>query len=462
MSRPNSPPSPAPTLAPRSPRFGSPRAALILLLTINLFNYVDRQILAAVLPRIQDDLHASNEAMGRTATAFLVSYMLLAPLFGWLADRFSRWLLIAVGIALWSLASGATGLAGTMTALILTRCFVGVGEAAYGPVAPTVLSDLYPVAQRGRILSWFYLAIPVGSALGYILGGIIASVLSWRWAFWLVVPPGLALAVWSILMPDPPRGKSDRIKPDVLTPSLAPSPGNPGEGWGDGPNSISPELRPAPARATRRDYLNLLKNKSFVLDTLGMTAMTFAMGGVGFWMPTYVARAPRAPSLATTNIIFGAIVVVAGLVATLAGGMAGDKLTARFPGAYFLVSAGGMFIGFPMFVLMLFTPFPFAWIFIFLGCFFLFSNTGPTNAILANVTHPSIRATAFSVNILIIHAFGDAISPLMIGAIADRYNLRAAFLVVSLMMVLGGTFWLFGAKHLACDTGAAPLLLSRT
>jgi MFS family permease len=414
----------APRLPARS-RLDTPRAALILLLFINLFNYVDRQVLAAVVPLIQSDLHATSEAMGWTATAFLVSYMILAPVFGFLADRVSRWLLVAVGVAIWSLASGATGLAATMTALILTRCFVGVGEAAYGPVAPSLLSDLYPVGQRGRILAWFYAAIPVGSALGYILGGAVASALSWRWAFWLVVPPGLALAVWSMLMPDIRRGVAD--------------------------NTVA-------RRPTKQDYLRLLKNRSYVLDTLGMTAMTFAMGGVGFWMPTYVAQQKTAGGLDRVNLIFGGIVVVAGLLATLLGGMAGDALRRRFPGSYFLVSAAGMLVGFAMFVMMLLVPFPTAWIFVFLGCFCLFFNTGPTNAILANVTHPSIRATAFAMNILVIHTLGDALSPVLIGKIADRWSLRAGFLVVSLMMVVGGLFWLVGAQYLEEDTAKAPLL----
>ena len=136
--------------------------------------------------------------------AFMVLYMVGAPVFGRLAESHSRWALVGIGVILWSLASGASGLAATFLGLLLTRCLVGVGEAAYGPVAPTILSDLYPVEQRGRILAWFYMAIPVGSALGYVLGGAVADssigelggrllgihAESWRWAFFLVVPPG--------------------------------------------------------------------------------------------------------------------------------------------------------------------------------------------------------------------------------------------------------------------------------
>ena len=190
------------------------RSALTLLLAINLFNYIDRQVLAGVLPRIEEaflkgDVDAKTK-LGWLTTAFLVSYMVLSPLFGWLGDRMSRWLLIGVGVIAWSLASGASGLAESYMMLLLTRCFVGVGEAAYGPTAPGVISDLYPVSVRGSKLAWFYAAIPVGSALGYVLGGQMAdSSLGWRWAFYVVVPPGLLLGLLCYLMREPPRGQAD-------------------------------------------------------------------------------------------------------------------------------------------------------------------------------------------------------------------------------------------------------------
>ena len=164
----------APAADPRETPMPGARTALVLLLAINLFNYIDRYVLAAVLPKLKlafvaDDPDARTK-LGALTTAFLVSYMLLAPLFGWLGDRMSRWLLVAIGVILWSVASGASGLAAGFAMLLLTRCFVGIGEAAYGPVAPD--HDLRPVPGqvRGSVLAWFYAAIPVGSALGYVAG----------------------------------------------------------------------------------------------------------------------------------------------------------------------------------------------------------------------------------------------------------------------------------------------------
>ena len=411
---------------------------MALLLLINLFNYIDRYVLAAVESQIEaeffpvknDDTMAK---MGSLATAFLVCYMVAAPIFGWLADRMSRWLLVAIGVILWSLASGGSGLATTFSVLLFTRMLVGVGEAGYGPAAPTLISDLYPVERRGAVLAWFYMAIPVGSALGYALGGFIAQHWGWRMAFYVVVPPGILLGIWALLMRDPPRGHSDA-------------------------GSVA-------HKATWADYAVLLRTPSYVLDTLGMTAMTFAIGGISFWMPRYLHAYRNAGTLEQVNMVFGGITVVAGIAATLLGGMAGDALRKRFPGSYFLVSAAGIWISCPLVVLMLWTPFPYAWSFIFLAVFFLFFNTGPSNAILANVTHPSIRASAFAVNILAIHALGDAISPPLLGKIVGPvngvYRWNLAFVVVAVVMALAGVAWLWGAKYLARDTELAPTRIGR-
>ena len=451
------------TAETRAPLAGA-RPALLLLLLINLFNYVDRQVLAAVVPSIERSFFGAGNGGVRSAAlqslqewcrehlgfkpelaligvlsmAFMVLYMIGAPLFARLAERHSRWALVGIGVILWSLASGASGLATTFFMLLLTRCFVGVGEAAYGPVAPTILSDLYPVEKRGQILAWFYMAIPVGSALGYVLGGAVAAssigdfgaqqlgihAESWRWAFFLVVPPGLVLGIWSFLMRDPPRGQAD--------------------GLGE----------PVRAHVRWRDYGALLKTPSWVFCTLGMTAMTFAIGGIAFWMPYYLVHKAGAP--ASSTVIFGAVTCVAGLVGTLSGGLAGDRLRARFPGSYFLVSGIAMLVGFPFLLLTLSATFPTIWVWLFATCFCLFFNTGPTNTILANVSHPSIRAAGFALNIFVIHAFGDVLSPVVIGIVGDRYDMNRAFILVGVMFVVAGILWLFGVPHLQRDTATAP------
>jgi MFS family permease len=413
--------------------------ALTLLLGINLFNYIDRYVLAAVLPNIHRALLPNNvnanALLGLLSTAFMVSYMLLSPVFGWLGDRVSRWLLVGIAVILWSLASGGSGLAPTYLALLLTRCLVGVGEAAYGPVAPSVISDLYPVESRGRMLSRFYAAIPVGSAMGYALGGqVVGRSLDpdgWRHAFFLVVAPGLLLGLVCFFMKEPARGKTEA---GHATHHLA--------RWSD--------------------YSSLLKVPSYVLNTLGMTAMTFAFGGFAQWMPTYLEER-QAPDLAGLNpsSAFGALTAIAGLLGTLIGGWAGDRLRRRFPGSYFLVSGITMLLGFPMVLLVLHTPFPLNWLVIFITVFCLFVNTGPTNTILANVTHPIVRARAFGLNILIIHLFGDVISPPIIGTLRDwTHGLDAGFMLVAVFILFGAGLWLWGARYLEEDTRLAPTRLN--
>lgn len=416
-------------------------ASVALLLAINLFNYIDRYILAAVEPLVREEFFPdpaqaadSRGKMGLLATAFMVSYMVAAPLFGWLSDRVRRWAIVGIGVIVWSLASGGSGLATTFGVLLLTRCFVGIGEAAYGPTAPTIIADLYPVARRGVVLSWFYVAIPVGSALGYTLGGQIAHHLDWRWAFYLVVPPGVLLGVWCFFFREPPRGASD------------------GEGT-------------PTARARWRDYLVLFTCRSYMLNLAGMTLMTFAVGGLSFWTPTYIHEyrgytagiTDAKAALAHVNFVFGGITVVTGLSATLLGGWIADRLRTRLPGSYFLVSGLGMIVGFPLFLVFLATPFPMAWGAMFVAIFFLFLNTGPSNTIIANVTHPSIRATAYAVSIFTIHALGDAISPPLIGWISDRFqgNMNAGFYAVAGAFLLSGVCWMLGSRHLARDTERA-------
>jgi MFS transporter, Spinster family, sphingosine-1-phosphate transporter len=439
-----------PHRGPASPLPGA-RASLALLLAINMFNYIDRQVLAAVVPLIATDFFQvydptddrTDAKMGSLALAFMLSYMLTAPLFGWLADRWRRWVIVGVGVSLWSLASGASGMAGTFGALLLTRVFVGIGEAAYGPTAPTIISDLYPVSRRGAVLSWFYVAIPVGSALGYILGGSIGAHWGWRAAFYAVVAPGLLLGLLCFLRKDPPRGQADAGAS-------------------------------APRKHRLADYLVLLRTPSYVLNLSATTAMTFALGALAFWLPKYAVQryaaepGRAAETLSHVNTVFGAITVVAGLSATLTGGYVADRLRRRWGGADFLVSGAGMLLGFPIFLLMLWTPFPAAWALIFLAEFCLFFNTGPANAALANVTHPAIRSSAFALGIFVIHLFGDATSPLIVGYINDltktpavpRGNMNVGFGLVSLMFLLSGALWLWASRYLERDTERAPRSLS--
>ncbi|MFT3785342.1 MAG: MFS transporter [Tepidisphaeraceae bacterium] len=244
----------------------------------------------------------------------------------------------------------------------------------------------------------------------------------WQSGFYAVTIPGIVLGICCFFFKDPPRGAVDNID-STFKP-----------GW--------------------HDYLNLLKIKSYVYNCLGMAAMTFAIGGISFWMPTYL-REERGLQPGAANVVFGLIVVVSGLASTLFGGWVADKLRARFPGSYFHVCGVGMVTGFPCFLAMLYTPFPWAWVAIFCACFCLFLNTGPGSAIIANVTHPNVRAIAFALNIFVIHLLGEIVSWPLLGWIKEHYSLHAGFMLVSVMMAAGGVVWWLGAPHLKEDMEAA-------
>ena len=396
------------------------RFALGLLLAINLFNYIDRQVLSALEPQIRATFFSPGDVNAMTKTGalgmvFLITYMLSAPALGWLSDRFSRWVIVGTCVVLWSLASGASGLAATFGILVMTRVFVGIGEGGYGPAAPTILSDLFPIENRGRILAIFCAAIPVGSALGYVLGGAFHE--HWRWAFYFLTPPGILLGVICFWQRDP-RGLG----------------------------FSQPTKRNRPRWD---DYLAVLRTRSYAFNCAAQTAMTFALGGLAFWTPAYLQYRHQPP---TAIVTFGLITVVAGLVSTLLGGVVADRLRKRIPGSYFLVSGMGMLLAFPLFLGVLYTPFPLAWVFMFCAIFFVFLNTGPSNTALANVSPPAVRATAFALNIFVIHLLGDAAAFPTIGYIGGHANMHVAFLVVCGMMAVSGLIWLLGMRYLPADT----------
>jgi MFS family permease len=411
----------------------TPGKILALLIVINLFSYIDRYVLVAVEPELRQ-VFLGGDAMAKTKsglwqTAFMVSYMLMAPLFGWLADRTSRWLLIGLGLLLWSVASIGSGMATSFLFLLATRAMIGVGEAAYGPAAPALIAEMYPLARRGLVMSWFFMAIPVGSALGYALGGLSNTYLDWRWGFWIAGVPGVALAVVCFFMKDPRQNQAAPATIAVKTPARS------RPGWGD--------------------YARLLKIRSYGINVAAQTAMTFAIGGLSFWLPAYITEYRGYSTLGQVSLIVGAITALSGLGATLGGGWLADRLQHKYQGAYFLVSAGGMALAFPCTLAMLYVPFPLAWVFVLGAVFFVFFNIGPANTALANVVPATVRSTAFALNILIIHALGDAISPALIGAVADRYHMNLGFLLVSGAMLVAAALWFIGMRWLPGDVQRA-------
>lgn len=400
------------------------RYALGLLLAVNLLNYIDRQVLFAVFPLIKIDLRLSDTALGFLGSAFMFSYLLFAPLFGWLGDHWSRTRLAAGGLVVWSLATALAGFAPGYRTLLAARATVGIGEASFGTVSPGLVADFFPKESRGKILAWFYVAIPVGSALGYLLGGLLGHWYGWHAAFLIVGLPGLLLAVPIALLRTPPRG-------------------------GDAAAAR------APTGKVSAGYGALFRNRSFVCNTLSMAAMTFAIGGLAQWLPSFLHRFHHL-DVAKGNTLFGATTVLAGILGTLAGGWLGDRWQKKSGKGYLLVSGWGFLLGTPFAAWAILAPgLTSCMSAIFIAEFFLFLNTGPLNTVIINVTDPAIRAMAFAVNIFFIHALGDAISPSILGWLSDRWDLRSALLITPLAMLLAGVFCFICGRFVVEDMGRA-------
>lgn len=399
-----------------------PRLTLALLTAINTLNYIDRSVLWAVQPLIKQEFNTVSDAqIGLLTTTFFWFYMCAAPFIGYLGDRYSRRHIISVGIMIWSGFTFLSAVTHTFNELMIRHIIVGIGEASYASIAPTLVADLFPPERRGRMMAIFSAGLPFGTAVGYLLGGIMGQHFhNWRPPFLVAGIPGFLLAVAFWFLPEPPRGNTEVVD----------------------------------ASAVRTTLPGLLRNGAFVAATLGLAMYTFAMGGLQAWIPTFLTRV-RSLSLEKANLIFGAITCFNGIVATLIGGWFGDRLLKRYAGAYYSFSGVVMLISVPLMIMAIYLTGQVMFPAIFVAEFFLLLNTGPINAALVNSVGPAIRATAMAINIFVIHLLGDAFSPYLIGKISDISSLQTGFWATFVAAGLSGVILIYGAKFAPRLTGAA-------
>jgi len=399
----------------------APGVVLGALTALNALNYLDRYVVAATLPLILGDLAISDAKGGLLQSLFIVTYALVCPAAGWLGDQSNRLRLAAGGVFVWSLATVASGLAPTYALLLVARAVTGVGEACYAVVTPSLLSDCYRPDRRARALGVFYAAIPVGSALGYIVGGLVGEAHGWRRAFFVAGAPGMALAFLLWLLEEPRRGALDESAPGVV------------------PSGLGPSLR---ALARRRSYL---------VNTAAQVIYTFAIGGLATWMPTYFVRERGLP-LREASSIFGALLVVAGFAGTLIGGMVASAVARRWPGGDFTVSGWSLAASLPFTLAAVLAPSPAVfWPAMFGTLLLVFVNIGPLNAAMANVLPASLRARGFALTTMLMHLLGDAISPWLIGSASDTMGLRTPVLVTGCLLSTAGIVLLIGRASLERD-----------
>jgi MFS transporter, Spinster family, sphingosine-1-phosphate transporter len=405
---------------------------LAILAFINLFSYLDRYVVSGVLESLKhSDLGLSDTNLGSLMSGFLVVYTLLAPVFGALGDRRSRPRLIALGVACWSFATALSGFAVNYLTLFAARAAVGVGEAAYVTIAPSLLSDYFPVRQRGRVMAIFFSAIPVGSALGYVVGGLVDKHYGWRAAFFVAGTPGLLLAALCLLLRDPPRGIQDR------------APGH--------DKAVPSTPRSSISRETWLTYGRLLRNKPYALTVLGYAAYTFAIGGLAYWMPAFLERARGIPRSEAT-VSFGTIVVITGFIGTFVGGWMGDYFAKNSRQAYLWLSAIATLIAAPFVWLALTTNSHSLYVtYMVTAQLCLFLSTGPINAAIINLVIAGERATAIALSVFAIHLLGDALSPLIVGALSDAFSLQQAITILPVAVLIGGFVWIWAARAQAAS-----------
>jgi predicted MFS family arabinose efflux permease len=398
--------------------------ALAILSGINLLNYLDRYVVSALLPDLKQALRLPDSKLGALMSGFLLVYMLTAPLFGRWGDRGSRPKPIAIGVFIWSLFTGLSGLARNYLQLLGARALVGIGEAAYATIAPSLLADFFDRRTRGRAFAIFNMAIPVGAALGYIVGGVVRHHFGWHAAFYVAGVPGVLLAVWILRLPDPPRGVKDEGEPQS-----------------------SGDVQPGSWSV----YLRLLRLRVYVLTVLGYAAYTFALGGLAYWMPTFLERVRGIPD-EQASAGFGAIVVVTGFLGTFAGGWLGDYWLKYSRQAYLWMSGWITLLAVPVVWLALSAGAPAVFYPALIAAeLLLFMSTGPINTAIVNQVSPVWRASAVALSVFAIHLFGDVPSPYVIGKLSDLSSLASAVMIVPGAVAICAVLWLVAAR-----TGAAP------
>jgi MFS family permease len=391
------------------------RRALFVLTSVNLLNYVDRWVPSATKSLWQEELGLSDAASALPASAFVFVYLAAGPLAASLDHRWGRVRLIACGVALWSVATATAAFVHGGTALVVSRSLVGVGEAFYATLGTALLSDIFPAARRNRALTLFSLAIPVGSALGYGLGGYVGARLGWRAAFLVCGLPGLLAAAYCARLTDRRVHRSSREE--------APS-------W--------------------RVALRVLgSNRAYGLAVAGYAAVTFASGALADWFPTHLVRTGLF-DVETAGLIVGGTGVAGGVVGTLAGGVTADRLQGVTRQPLFALAGTTMLLSAAAALLCLAATARLPVVgWLVAAQVLMWAYNGPVNALIVGVVDQALVARAVGLSLLCIHLFGDAVSPTIVGWVSDRTgNLRAALLLVPLAMATGAGVWMWAWRRL--------------
>ena len=385
--------------------------ALVLLTAMNFVNYLDRYILPAVQEQVKGEFHLTDDQIGSLTVWFFVAYVLSSPLTGWLGDKFPRKPMIVIAGLMIAAMNFFTASVHSYMSLNLRHAALGIGEASFGVFAPALLADFYAEDRRNAALTVFNVAIPVGAALGYLAGGNIAATHGWRMAFIASAIPGAIIALLILFfMREPQRtGRTEK------------------------------------AQVEKGTVLSLLKNKAYLAAILGYAAVTFSLGGISFWMPSFLQRVDGR-EIGAAGTIMGGITVVCGLGGTICGGVLAQWWSKRTSKALYLVPALSAALAVPPAVVCFFGPKTTTLPALGLAVFLIFLGTGPVNAATLNAVPANLRATAMAGQLFALHVFGDMPSSKIIGIVSDHSNLRMGLGITLVTMLIAAVIFFIGAR----------------
>jgi MFS transporter, Spinster family, sphingosine-1-phosphate transporter len=429
-----------------------------IMFSINFLNYLDRYISVGAANTIARNLHLNIAAIGFLASAFIIIYTIGAIPFGIWADRAKRHHIVAICVAIWSIATTLTAVTGTFAMLFLSRMTLGLGEAGYYPAGTALLSEHFKPAVWSRVQSWWTVGALIGLLIGFVLGGTVTTLFpgSWRLAFLLAGVPGLLFAFLAWRLPQPPSSGRDQSEAD--------STGNRGKS------------KRRTARVIASQFGLLLRIRT-LMALAAMQALAFFASAVSIiYLPTYLQQKDTfALSTTVADIFTGSIVVVAGILGVVLGGSIADWLQRQYAGGTLLICGMSFLLSAPIFTLTLMTKnFIFFSIFCFLTIFLLSIYNGPSTAAMQHVVPLTLRASAGAVIFFCAHLFGDAFAPSVVGVLATNFDpthgqhflqniagqdiKTALLLTCPLTLFLAGLVGIFGSRWMSNDSRAASLI----
>ena len=401
--------------------------ALVLLTALNFVNYIDRYILPGVQELVKKEFRVSDSQIGSITFWFFLTYMLSAPFTGWLGDHLPRKPLIIICAVAISAVNVLTGAVHVFDSLLFRHAILGIGEASLGIYAPALLSDFYPEEQRNRVLTIFYIAIPVGAAIGVLMGETVGARFGWRMPFYVSAVPGLIIALLILfLLKEPERGASD---PHTEAAPVAAARASLGEAVAENLCMIG----------------NLAINPRYMYATLGMAMITFSLGGISAWIPSFLERSGFSPD--SVGTIFGAIIAGGGLGGTAVGGWLAQRWLRTNHRALYLVSAWSAGLTVPPALICFFGPRATMLPALTVAMFLIMLGTGPLNAAIVNAVPVAVRSTAIAIELLLIHALGDTSSPKLIGMVSDRSTLSIGLALTLVTMLIAAVLLFIGARY---------------